>query len=334
MKTITRTTCSRTGDTYATRDHRRECVARDCPGCQPCTHDDRGTPVRHCEARWKCTTHLAPNLYACARCTDKVRANLTRIITALAAMPIEAEDAGLAAEALIYAGPSAHPGAWRARMLHNAAHDRPTEDPDQNDPWHMLGVRERRIRLELGHDRLLVSPSLTSTCGYLDWVLTDLARNPDHLGYVRDLLTETGRLADHLEAVLRDSKTPERGAPCPRCPTPAPRLLRRWAHWCDEPDCDREHDLTGARDTWQCPRTVEHWWSEADYRLWVSDDYLANASRLTADQIESQHGIKSGTLRKWVERGKVHRRGTDQFGRVLYDVPEALAMRDARKAVG
>lgn len=319
-------TCQRDDEGYRLPEHQPDCRDRNCPGCIECTHDDAGNPVRHCGIRWRCTSHLADDEYACPRCLRMIRSNLTGILSALTAMPPEVEEAGLQSPALSYAGPSAHPDGFRVRMLHNDAHGLDTEDYDQLDPWAMLGVRERMIREDLGHDdRVLTSATLGETCAYLEWVLTDLARDEGQVLIVADLLSETSRLKSHLEAVLRDSKAPEKGAPCPRCEKPAPRLVKRWAHWCERENCEREHDTTGARDTWQCPRVDEHWWSEADYRMRVSDKYLANADRLTAEQIESQHGVKAGTVRQWAYREIVRKRGKDQRGRVLYDVSDTLA---------
>lgn len=337
--------CQRDDDGYRLREHQDDCRDRACPGCQPCTHDDAGNPVRHCNISWRCTTHLSDNEYACPRCLIMIRRNLTGILDALTAMPPEAEETGIEGAALTYAGPSAHPDSYRARMLNNAATGGDTEDYDQLDPWAMLGVRERMIRVDLGHaDRILTSPTLAQTCAYLDWVLTDLARDEQQTVIVSDLLSETGRLRSHLEAVLHDSRSPEKGAPCPRCPRPkpedrddpdaprAPRLVKRWAHYCDREDCTREHDTTGARDTWQCPRDDDHWWSEADYRLRVSDDYLAHAQRLTAEQMETQHGVKAGTVRVWATRELVAKRGKDQRGRTLYDVADTLVQDRKRES--
>lgn len=335
--------CQRDADGYRLPEHQADCRDRFCPGCIECTHDEAGNPIRHCGVRWRCTSHLGPDEHACPRCLGMIRRNLSGILNALAAMPEEAAEGS--DSALSYAGPSAHPDGYRVRMLYNDRHGLDTEDYDQLDPWAMLGVRERMIREDLGHDqRILTSPSLGETCAYLDWVLTDLARDEQQTIVVADLLAETSRLRSHLEAVLRDSRAPEKGAPCPECPPrhcergcddcphPAPRLVKRWAHYCDREDCDREHDTTGARDTWQCPRVSEHWWSEADYRMRISDDYLANADALTAEQIEAQHGIKASTVRAWASKEKVRKRGKDQRGRMLYDVEDTrkLGSREQR----
>lgn len=315
---------------WVTREHAWGCASRTCSGCKPCTKAGE----EHCQARKRCGTHTEGA--ACPTCIGKIRNNLRAIIDAIALMPVELEETGrlTSAAANHVSGATAHPLSWRARMFHNLTTGGYLEDADQHDPWQMLSIRERMIREALGHDtRTTVSASLSATVDYLTWSLADLAPRHDLAWAAADLLAETNRLRAELETILRDSRTPERGAPCPACPEPEvdgdprpPRLVRRWAHWCEDDACTREHDTTGARDTWVCPRNAEHWWSEADYRMWVSDDYLANASRLTAKQIEGQYGIKPGTLRKWVERGKVKRAGVDQWGRAMYDVDQVRAL--------
>jgi hypothetical protein len=267
--------------THLTRAHQPDCTDTTCRGCQPCTTDDHGNPTRHCRVRTRCTSHLGWTEHACPVCLSKIRANLTRIITALAAMPAELEEVGRTdrtAAAYHLPGATAHPGAWLARMRHNDTHGRHTEDADEGDPWQMLAVRERTIRKALAHDHLLVSPSLAGTCGYLAWVLTDLARDPEHVPTLTELHGETSRLADHLEAILRDSRKPERGAPCRSCPAPAPRLQLEPGHWCTEANCHRQHHADDSDDRWVCPANPDHWWTAADYRRWVyADAHALNA---------------------------------------------------------
>lgn len=260
---------------HVTREHLSECVDVACLGCKPCTHDDQGNPVRHCRTRNRCTSHLGWTEQTCPVCVGKVRTNLTRILTAMSLMPAEVEQVGRTdrtAAAGYVPGASAHPGAWRARRLYNAKTGGYVEDYDEGDPWQMLGLRERMIREDLGHDHRLVSNTLAETCGYIAWVLTDLARDEQQVVVIAELMSETARLADHLEAILRDSRKPERGAPCRSCPTPAPRLQLRPGHWCDDEGCTRTHYADDSGDRWVCPSDREHWWSAADYRRWVYAD--------------------------------------------------------------
>src|SRR5690606_23809418 len=103
--------------------------------------------------------------------------------------------------------------------------------------------------------------------GYLEWVLTDLARDEEAAPFVAALLGDTAVLRSHVEAVLRDSRAPERGIPCPECVAhgrAAPRLVRHYAHWCERPDCEREHVADATADVWRCSGCgIE--WSHTDY---------------------------------------------------------------------
>lgn len=324
------TTCHHTPAGPMLRSHRPDCDDRDCGGCQPCRHDQHGNPVRHCGLRRHCTSHLTDGEHACPACLATTRRNLDRIDQAMAEMPNEAIHTGIDSTPADLAGPAANVVVAEHRRRDTARHGGTPEATDWTDPRIALGQWERAIREDLGHDgTTLVSDHLGQTCRYLDWVLTDLARDEHQRIVLADLLADTAALAGRLESILRDSRRPEEGAPCPRCPsTPdqgAPRLRLRHAHWCEYPDCDREHDTTGARDTWICPADRDHWWREAEYRRWVSDDYVDNATRLTADQLENRYGIPAGSVRAWATRGELDRCGRDQRGRTLYDVDQARA---------
>jgi hypothetical protein len=48
-------------------------------------------------------------------------------------------------------------------------------------------------------------------------------------------------------------------------------------HWCDDPECCREH-YPADPDRYVCPRNRDHSWTEEDYRRWVADVYEANRS--------------------------------------------------------
>lgn len=295
----TRCRWDRDAKAHLTREHLPECVDRECKGCKRCTHDDAGNPVRHCRTRNRCTSHLGWGEHVCPECVGKIRGNLTRIVDAVAAMPAEVEEVGrvdrtAAADHLA----TAHPESWRRRMLHNAEHGGWTEEPDQHDPWQMLGLRERMIREDLGHDHRLVSDTLAGTCDYLAWVLTDLARMEGQTLVVAELLGETTRLATHLEAVLHDSRTPERGIPCPECVVKlskkrddleaagvpkkdwpnlsAPRLVRRYGHWCRDLACVKEHFTDTSGDVWACSSCGSEW-PHKDY-----EDRLVERRKVTA----------------------------------------------------
>ena len=251
------------------REHLRECVSVACKGCRPCTHDDDGNPVRHCRTRNRCTSHLGWREFTCPECLGKIRANITRLLDTLALMPHEAAEQGVNSEAANLAGPHADHETWRRRMFANLELGIDTEDADDNDPWQVLGKRERWIREDLGHDSVtLTSEWLWQTCDYLCWVLTDLARMEDQVLIVADLLGETRRLADFAESVRHNSHAPERGIPCPECVTDkrdAPRLVRHYGHWCMKDGCREDHYLDATGDVWRCPQDAKHEWTHTDY---------------------------------------------------------------------
>lgn len=343
-------TCHRDHDAYWLKTHRDDCRDNRCAGCVPCAHDDHGNPVRHCEIRRSCTSHLGWAEHACPRCLGRIRTDLADLLDVMALMPAEAEHAGIDSAAMVLAGPVANPVRHRWRLV-NAVRAGESlkliEEPDERDPYTALATRERVIREELGHDtETLCSDTLAACVGYLTWVLPDLT-GEDRLPLLLDLADAARHARAYAEAVEHDSRTPERGAPCPRCKKPKPRLVRRWAHWCDDADCEREHDTTGARDTWQCPREADHWWSEADYRLRVSDDYLTNADRLTAEQMADRVGVPVGKIRSWAATPKVWVNGElvdgtprlkavgrDERGRKLYPVDAAKELASRKQAVG
>ena len=127
----------------------------------------------------------------------------------------------------------------------------------------------------------------------------------------------------HLEAVLHDSRIPERGAPCPECGTDTdkgPPLVKHY----------RDDDPSGASDWWDCPRCCARW-TEADYRHRVGTRYLHAADRLTASQAALVCRVTEGTIRVWAQRGLVTKRGRDGQGRMLYDVASIRATRDTQE---
>lgn len=314
--------CRRTLDGPMLPTHRHDCDDAGCDGCQPC-------PEHHCTARERCTAHVAPTELSCGECIGKTRRDIAQIVELAALMLGEAIERGVNSEAANLAGPAADPAGWEATQSERrAALNTITDEDDyeaalktllaEDDPRHpltCLGWWEMAVREDYGpesHQRITVA----SAAAYLDRMLHRLANDP-----AQDFALFAGEVATcraHMEAVLHDSRQPERGAPCPNCPQPAPRLGK---HYDDE-------DTTGASDRWTCP-ACGSWWSEADYRLRVGARYVEHADRLTADQIETTYRVPAGTLRRWVSEGKVDRRGKDGSGRQLYDVAQVKAMREA-----
>ena len=275
-------------------EHMPDCAPTGCLGCAPCTHDDDGNPVRHCRARSRCTTHLAWGEHVCPDCLAKVRTNLTAILDLLALMPAEAEEQGIHSEPANLAGPHADYVTAQWRLINADRNGETVEELDMRDPYTCLTMYERTVREELGHDgTTLVSPTTGATAGYLAWALTDLARDEEGAVLVGALLSDTGALVSHLEAALHDSRTPERGAPCPACVDAmaerkeelqaagvpedewpklrAQRLVRIYGHHCTDEACEKIHYEDDRGDVWRCPADREHEWSHDAYSRWIED---------------------------------------------------------------
>lgn len=328
---------------YLLASHMPTCRDRDCAGCQPCETDEHGDRTRHCTARRTCSEHLDDaHPLTCPRCIGRTRADLWRIQNLAHRMQVEAirgRAAGVNSEAANLAGPAADYGQVVARKIGiRRAVWADATDPERvaaaipdDDPHHpraVLGRWDMMIR-EDGYGQPTRERITTGrAAAYLRSHLDALAQDP-HQDWPL-FASEIRTCRTHLEAVLHDSRTPERGAPCPTCAElvrrddNAPRLVKRWAHWCTEDDCKREHDTTGAHDRWVCPANDRHRWTEAEYRQRVGGEYLANAEALTAAEIRDAWGIRPATLRSWAERGHVAKRGRNGFGQQTYDVDQAL----------
>lgn len=288
-----------------------------CAGCWPCVpRTDHGDPLSHCTARGRCTQHVPEDVLTCPRCLAKTRDTLVDIERMAADLVPEAIDKGVDSEAANLAGPAADPWAMQYRALSAmAGRIPPLEDDDSRHPLTVLGWWDEALREDYDQHtltRLTVARAVEYLNGQLDRFAQD--EEQDFPLFVREITACRSR----LEAVLHDQRGPETGAPCHLCPEPQPALrLKR-----------DDRDTSGASDRWTCPTTQAHAWSDAEYRLRVGDDYLAHADRLTASQLERKYRIKPGTLRQWVARKQVAQRGRDDSGRILYDVAQALAMRD------
>jgi hypothetical protein len=224
--------------------------------------------------------------------------------------------------------------------------------PDARHPAAVLGRWEYLFRRHYGHAeprqetavwpraRTTARSTVSSAADYLRALLDGPMPHED---VFEQVAREIAAVKTHLEDALSDSRKPETGAPCPTCGVQfgleaavggekrkPPRLEKRYAHWCDDEKCEREHDASGSKDRWVCPINPLHEFTEAEYRLRIGNEYLARAAALTAGDMQRQWGIAPSTLRTWAERGQVHRRGKDGNGRMLYDVAEARACEQAR----
>lgn len=323
------------------RSHVPFCKDRACEGCQPCTHDENGSPIRHCEAKKSCGRHLDhAHPHTCPKCIGHVRADLQAIRRmSLVLIPLAAEhgydrgrSGGVNHQATALAGPAADPLAWtshrqaqiRAVQGHGTESTLLTTkllDPeDRNHPKAVLGRWEAMIREHFKQRpaRLITADTAAE---YLAANLTRLAQDPAEDWAL--FASELRICRAHLEDILNTARRPVTGAPCPSCST-APPLTKVYAHWCTRETCEKEHDTSGAGDVWRCPNCAAKW-TEAEYRLWVTDDYLSNADHLTATDIQMVYGIPASTIRTWAQRGQVAKRGRNASGQRLYDVHQALA---------
>jgi len=116
-----------------------------------------------------------------------------------------------------------------------------------------------------------------------------------------------------LENVLKEGNRADRGVPCMDC---GEQLVKVWGGATD-----------ASEDGWRCypcDLTSTH----EQYALAVRADYLRHAEALTATDMLEAYRIPSGSLRVWVNRGRVRKCGKDDSGRMLYDVEQAINQRD------
>ena len=255
---------------------------------EPCRTDEYGDPTKHCTARRTCSVHIGRDELTCPRCIGRVRANLRRITPLAALMLPVAITAGVNSEAAVLAGPAANPEAWSWRKVAarqgGSWHMSLIEDDDELHPYSVLTRWQLMIAEDYGHD-LPERLSIAGAADYLDRNLARIANDPEQ--DLPLLAAELRRCRQHLEAVVSVAARKERGAPCPECVANedgAPRLVREYGHWCDDPDCERQFHHTTVRDPrtgedvpdttadrWVCPRNRDHWWSHEDYAKWIEE---------------------------------------------------------------
>lgn len=254
-----------------------------------CRVDEDGQPTKHCVARLTCSNHVAPNELTCSRCIGRTRQDVRQILAMSTLMLPLAIDDGLRSEAADLAGPAADPRSVRAVRFYVDGHathlyrtGKITEDryekilgamPD-DDEWHPYSLLTRWQMLlseDYGHplpDRL----TITSGASYLERNLHVIAQDPEQ-DYPL-LARELRKCRSRLETVMHNSKTPERGAPCPDCRTAGhiERMVREYAHWCDNDDCTQQHHYRDdSGDIWRCPRNPKHDRTMHDYEAYVAE---------------------------------------------------------------
>lgn len=278
-----------------------------------CRHDSYGDPTKHCTARRTCAEHVGWGELTCARCLGRTRVDIRIIRDRAAELWPVALNGGVNSQAAMLIGPAADPKVFEARRtiardwiyanIHQSARDWCTDDEcqrrhfktDAGNRWHKRGIENAlvdlmeqddefhpysvlcRWQMMLAEDYRDQLPDIMGIAGaadYLERILAKIAHDDsqDFPLFAREIR----KCRNHLENVLSDSTQPERGAPCPMCKEPAPRLTREYGHWCTDVECTNLHYLDESGDRWQCPRDRSHWWSEYDYRRWVADVYEAN----------------------------------------------------------
>lgn len=278
-----------TGVRFIRNGHRHDCAEVECKGCKPCPEK------RHCSAKRNCAWHLPEGVLTCGRCLAGVRQHLRWIGDLSALVAVQALMDGVDSHAADLAGPAADPRAlteWQiarksylrtfestgriteAQHLH--ALEALAEDDDQRHPYAVLTRWQMMIAEDYDHDlpdRLTTLGAL----GYLDRQLHRIA-NDEQQDFLL-LKTEVKDCRKHLEAVLHNDTTRDRGAPCPTCRSAhrvdchddacrgclIVRLERHYAHWCGDEGCERFHFTDDASDVWRCPRDAEHWWTQNGY---------------------------------------------------------------------
>lgn len=237
---------------------------------EPCRTDDYGDPTKHCTARRTCAVHIGRDELTCARCIGRVRANLKRLPMLAALMMPVALGAGVNSEAANLAGPAADPEAWMWRKIAARQggpwHLSLIEDDDERHPYTVLGRWDMMIRED--YDQPSDVPvTIANAAAYLNRQLGRIAQDPEQDFTL--LAREIRKSVQHLEAVMADGEPRERGVPCPECTSEetgvGPRLVRQYAHWCDDPECCRLHYDTDDEDRWVCPRDQAHAWTHEDY---------------------------------------------------------------------
>lgn len=240
---------------------------------EPCKTDDYGDPTHHCKARRTCSVHIAANELTCPRCIGRTRADIAWVQNLAALMSVEALNRGVASEAANIAGPAGDPLVLSWRRVNQATETTTIGDGiEETAPVEVLGIWQAMIAEDYGHelpDRI----TLGTAAAYLDRHLARIANDP---GQDFPLMArEIRKSRTYLETVLRNSSRAERGAPCPDCTSEetgvGPRLVREYAHWCEDADCERMHYADDSEDRWVCPRDRGHWWNVEDYDRWVAE---------------------------------------------------------------
>jgi hypothetical protein len=242
---------------------------------EPCRTDDYGDATKHCTARRTCSNHVGPGEITCAKCVGRSRMDLRRIVELAPLAMTQAIAVGVESEAANLAGPAADVEAWSWRKVTAKQglvwHASLVEDDDDFHPYTVLTRWEFMLREDYGQQRSDAT-SIASAGAYLERTLGRMAQDEaqDFPLFAR----EVRACRNHLDAVLRNSSQPERGAPCPDCKEGGKvvRMSREYGHWCDDPACTRQfHYLDESGDRWVCPANRDHWRTHDEYVRWIEE---------------------------------------------------------------
>lgn len=313
------------------------------------THAEEPCPKSHCALRGRCTNHVDANAghATCPACIGRVRKDLASIVTLYAlALPDEAAESGIDSEAFNLAGPA-------------SPYSPVLAEADETHPYTLLGHWDLALRETYGPATDLTI-TMSRSADYLTGLLgSDFPHGNEFEAFAKSIAACRAR----LEAVIHDSRAPERGAHCPRCAADieadivrklqdehAPRLRKRYASHaplkagqvrCGKPGCKT---CDGSHDTWHCPDETEHWWSERDYRDRVSAQYVEHADALPSRELADRIGLPASTIRRWAAKRRVPNpngvatyappllkaAGKSADGRITYRVDDAKRLAEER----
>lgn len=255
---------------------------------EPCRYDYDGEPTRHCMARRTCAVHIGRDELTCPRCIGRTRTYLRRMVPVSALLMPVAVASGVNSEAANLAGPTPRPRDWRDRRIAMRSHlatwealgriteeqhlhaRQAMEDDDERHPVNVLGRWCLMFAEDYGHD--LPAPlTVASAVDYLDRHLSRIANDPEQDFPL--FAAEVRRCVRGLEETAALVVRAERGAPCPTCQDGGHfvRLVREYSHWCEDPECCREHFADDSEDRWVCPRNREHQWTHAAYSNYLTE---------------------------------------------------------------
>jgi hypothetical protein len=340
--------------------HRDDCGDLACLGCLKCPenhcvccckeHATNAHPLT-CADCVKATREDLAAIVELARHLRDQAANAGNDGRLLAAAPIPGGDA------MVLMSPSGEGDIQVRQAMHTVNEADRLEQPDRKKhafdhlddesrgdpepPLLLLANLEDIWRDTLGQPKAQGRATIRGSAGYLDQQLTWAAQRPDI--DMPDFAATLRRMRGRLEDTLQDGKRSETGAPCISCGTELthrandrqdtcdcpPRKphtrheLHPFDHCCLQCRVDakhQRHDQGGLRDEWLC-RGCERRYDESEYKdRVVALTYAQHApARISAD-LTARYDLKPATLRKWVERGKVRRRGRNLEGKLLYDV--------------